>query len=108
MRVWDLCPTILCRQHLLGEHREIHAIWSIIHNNKKGGYQNHPEVKRWVGKLNALRKRHDQVVNEMLNRGYNHHSPIIKVNDCESQNDLINTIDEQLEWIRSKECDCRL
>ena len=35
MRTWDIPPEKLCRQHLLGEHRELHAIWSII--TKKEG-----------------------------------------------------------------------
>ena len=108
MRVWDLKPSILCRQHLLGEHREIHAIWNIIRRNNKGGYSNHPEVKRWVGKLDALRRRHDLIVCEMQSRGYNHHSCLPIVNDCITQNKLINTINEQIEWIKSKKCDCRL
>ena len=30
MRVWDVSPKELCRAHLLGEHRELHAIWTIL------------------------------------------------------------------------------
>ncbi len=30
MRIWDIPPKLLCRNHLLGEHRELHAIWSIL------------------------------------------------------------------------------
>lgn len=33
MRIWDLSPKRLCRNHLLGEHRELHAIWA---GGKKG------------------------------------------------------------------------
>ena len=77
MRIWDIAPKVLCRQHLLGEHREIHAIWSIITKNKKG-YINHPETIRWKGKLKALYKRHEDIVKEMINRGYNHNSPLDK------------------------------
>jgi hypothetical protein len=31
----------LCRNHLLGEHQELHAIWSVLVNGKKG-YAHHP------------------------------------------------------------------
>ncbi|MCX6583142.1 MAG: DUF1722 domain-containing protein [Candidatus Aminicenantes bacterium] len=36
MRVWDVNPGYLNRQSLLAEHREIHAIFSIITKGKKG------------------------------------------------------------------------
>jgi len=35
MRIWDIHPGYLNRQSLLGEHRELHGIFSII-TNKKG------------------------------------------------------------------------
>jgi len=38
-------PDKLCRNHLLGEHREIHAIWAVI-TEKKKGYSMHPETIR--------------------------------------------------------------
>jgi hypothetical protein len=75
VRVWDLNPGYLNRQSLLGEHREIHAVFSIIENDKRG-YARHPETLRWVGRLPALAHRHDLVVSEMELRGYQHHSPV--------------------------------
>ena len=36
MRIWDIAAHKLCRNHLLGEHRELHAIWSILTTGKKG------------------------------------------------------------------------
>ncbi len=75
MRVWDVDPGYLNRQSLLGEHREIHAMLSIITNNKKG-YARHPETLRWKNSLRALKHRHDLVVSEMRLRGYQHHSPV--------------------------------
>lgn len=75
MRVWDVDPGYLNRQSLLGEHREIHAILSIITNDKKG-YARHPETLRWKDRLGALKHRHDLVVSEMRLRGYQHHSPV--------------------------------
>ncbi|HEX9757869.1 MAG TPA: pyrimidine dimer DNA glycosylase/endonuclease V [Nitrospiria bacterium] len=77
MRIWDIPPISLCRQHLLGEHRELHAIWSILINGKKG-YRNHPETLRWVGALNGLYQRQRFLVKEFERRGYRHHSPLDK------------------------------
>lgn len=78
MRIWDqIEPSRLCRQHLLGEHRELHAIFTIL-TSGSAGYANHPEVKRWRSPeaLAALEDRHDALVREMRKRGYRHYSPL--------------------------------
>ena len=76
MRIWDINPGYLNRQSLLGEHRELHGIVSIISNNKKG-YSKHPETLRWVGHGWALKQRHKLLVAEMNLRGYTDKSPIL-------------------------------
>jgi hypothetical protein len=75
MRVWDIHPGFLNRQSLLGEHREIHAIHTVLTQHKKG-YSRHPETLRWRNHLAALWLRHEQVVAEMRVRGFNHFSPL--------------------------------
>ena len=75
MRIWDIQPEKLCRSHLLAEHMELHAIWHILTQNKKG-YSNHPETKRWRGKLKALYLRHEKLVEEMERRRFKHKSPL--------------------------------
>lgn len=109
MRIWDLPPSILCRQHLLGEHRELHSIWTVITQNKKG-YSRHPETLRWAGKLKALYQRHEELVKEMNSRGYSHHSELDKAlaTGSSKQNVFINIPEEQLEILRNKSCDCKL
>lgn len=107
MRVWDLPPNILCRNHLLGEHNEIHAIWNVITKNKKG-YSSHPETKRWIGKLKALYLRHSLIVIEMQNRGYKHKSTLDKKLSTgkSMQDQFVNSITEQKNILRSKNCLC--
>ena len=75
MRVWDVSPGYLNRQSLLGEHRELHGIVSIIVKGKKG-YSNHPETMRWVGYGWALKQRHKQLSCEMMLRGFTDKSPV--------------------------------
>lgn len=107
MRIWDVSPSILCRQHLLGEHRELHALWTILTENKRG-YANHPETKRWVGKLKALYSRHDRLVEEMKTRGYNHNSPLdikLAVGSAE-QKSFLHTIEKQKKLLKEKPCLC--
>jgi hypothetical protein len=109
MRIWDLHPSILCRQHLLGEHRELHALWSVLTNNKKG-YSRHPETLRWVGKLKALYTRHKSLVKEMKNRGYNHYSDLdIKLaQGAPIQDFFLSTHEEQMKILKGKNCTCEV
>lgn len=75
MRIWDVNPGYLNDQSLLGEHRELHGIVSIIRNNKKG-YSRHPETLRWVGFGWALRQRHRLLRAEMALRGFRDRTPV--------------------------------
>lgn len=75
MRIWDIHPGYLNRNSLLGEHRELHGIVSIIRNDKRG-YSSHPETLRWVGHGWALRQRHRLLVTEMALRGYQDKTPV--------------------------------
>lgn len=107
MRIWDFPPKYLCRQHLLAEHRELHAIWNILTKGKIG-YSHHPEVLRWQGKLKALYLRHQKLVLEMKKRGYRHQSPLDKkfAKGKAKQDKLINPITEQKQILAKKGCLC--
>ena len=109
MRIWDIPPEKLCRNHLLGEHRELHAVWSIITNEKKA-YSNHPEILRWKGRLKALYARHEKLVHEMANRGYKHHTPLdIELATGESeQTEFVYSYDDQIRTLRERGCDCKV
>ncbi|MFP4655868.1 MAG: pyrimidine dimer DNA glycosylase/endonuclease V [Methanohalobium sp.] len=109
MRIWDISPDKLCRNHLLGEHRELHALWSIFINNKKA-YTNHPETLRWKGKLNALYLRHEKLVKEMVKRGYNHYSPLDAsfATGKYMQDELLDTCEKQVEMLKEKGCGCNV
>jgi hypothetical protein len=109
MRIWDISPELLCRAHLLGEHRELHAVWTVLTEGKRG-YANHPETRRWRGKLAALFNRHEALVAEMDRRGYRHASlldPRLATGDAE-QHDFVDSPEEQLRLLRAKGCGCRV
>jgi hypothetical protein len=107
MRIWDVSPQELCRVHLLGEHRELHAIWTILTQDKTG-YRNHPETKRWEGKLAALFIRHEQLAEEMTRRGYRHRSDLERqlAVGIEAQTDFVDPIARQRQLLVAKPCDC--
>ena len=109
MRIWDIDPDRLCRKHLLGEHRELHAIWTILTQNKKG-YAKHPETIRWQGKLKALYIRHESLVTAMKRRKYNHNSPLdetLAIGDV-VQNTFVHTPEEQIHILLAKKCECSI
>jgi hypothetical protein len=111
MRVWDIHPKYLCRNHLLGEHRELHGLWNILTKHEgRGGYSRHPETLRWVGKQKALFLRHEELVKEFSRRGYSHRTLLDSrlATDSEHQTVFINTINEQKKILKKKPCNCLL
>ncbi|MCF7908292.1 MAG: pyrimidine dimer DNA glycosylase/endonuclease V [Candidatus Omnitrophica bacterium] len=109
MRIWDIPPKKLCRNHLLGEHRELHAIWSILTKNKKG-YSRHPETLRWKCKLASLYLRHNKLVAEMANRGYRHKSDLDRklATGSKKQCIFIDSYKEQVKILKRKNCGCKI
>jgi Pyrimidine dimer DNA glycosylase len=107
VRIWDLPPERLCRAHLLGEHRELHAIWSVL-TGEKAGYRKHPETLRWEGRLAALYARHTALVAEMSSRGYVHSSPLDGrlATGGAVQDRYVDPPDAQIRILRSKGCGC--
>lgn len=105
MRIWDIDAGFLNDQSLLGEHRELHGIFSIILNQKKG-YANHPETLRWKGHLNSLGIRHDLLVEEMQLRGFHHKSPaLITSGDINWPKGYINPPHDQYSILKTKYVD---
>ena len=109
MRIWDLSPEVLCRHHLLGEHAELHALWSILTQGKKG-YSHHPETLRWKGRLRALYLRHELLAREMRRRDYLHHSPLDKdlAKGSPVQDEYVNSVREQQNILMRKRCGCKV
>lgn len=107
MRIWDVDPALLCRAHLLGEHRELHGLWNIL-TEGKAGYRNHPETLRWEGKLAALNRRHEALVTEITRRGYRHQSPldVSLATGAEVQDAFVDAPEEQRRILTEKPCEC--
>jgi len=65
-------PRVMCRQHLLGEHAEIHMFIGAISRGKsvKGYLQN------GLLEVHNLYDRHEELVEEMKRRGYMHCSDL--------------------------------
>ena len=73
MRMWMINPRLLCKQHLLGEHFEIHkAIGNLKHS---GNWARALAKNGFLEPQNAL-KRHNELAVEIVNRRMNHKSPL--------------------------------
>ncbi|GEM_PF-295162 len=109
MRIWDIAPALLCQKHLTGEHRELHGLWNILSQGKRG-YANHPETRRWRDRLAALYARHEALSNEMARRGYAHASPLDPelATGASVQDAYVDPPAEQLRLLRAKPCRCPL
>ncbi len=67
-------PRIMCRQHLLGEHAEIHMFVGAIDR----GYSVKGYLEEGLLEVHNLYKRHEELVREMKRRKYRHCSKIDK------------------------------
>lgn len=76
----------------------------------KEGYSNRPETKRWKGKLKALFKVHEEIVQMMIARGYRHRSPLDQTIAAGSriQTAFVDPVERQVEILRQKGCRCNV
>lgn len=73
MRMWMVPPQCMCRQHLLGEHVECHMFVGTL----KRGVRLEGYASTNLLEITSLQRRHDELVAEMLRRGYTHASPLL-------------------------------
>jgi hypothetical protein len=72
VRLWGIDPKIMCRQHLLGEHKELHMMAGSIALGKSiRGY-----VTTGLIDTRLIALRHEALATEMAQRGYKHRSPL--------------------------------
>jgi hypothetical protein len=107
MRVWDIPVNKLCDKHLIAQHHEIHCIYSIIMNDKKGFF-NHPEVNRWKGRIGSLEVVHEDTVKEMLVRGFNHKSPLDIQYGWGFYPESWQSVEDQIALLKFKGCACKV
>lgn len=96
-------PEKLCRQHLLGEHFEIHkAVGNLRHSGK---WTNSLTAKGFLEPQNFL-SRHKSLVKEMRRRGFIHNSPldISGVELCVGNIDICKSVND----LRERCMDCRV
>ncbi len=74
MRMWNISPKKMCNQHLLGEHVELHMLVGTLNKNRSiKGY-----ITNNLIEIHNITKRHKEIFNEMIVRGFKHNSPLPK------------------------------
>jgi Pyrimidine dimer DNA glycosylase len=78
MRMWMVSPKLMCRQHLLGEHVELHMLVACL----KREFSIQGYVDQGLVNTRSIYSRHDALVAEMTLRGYKHQSPLHVLRKC--------------------------
>jgi hypothetical protein len=72
MRMWNVPTEMLCNQHLLGEHVEMHMFAGSIRLGKSiVGF-----IAKGFVETDKIKSRHDALAVELLKRGFRHNSPM--------------------------------
>ncbi len=70
--MWMVSPKLMCRQHLLGEHVELHMLVATL----KRGISIQGYLDQGLVNTRHIYRCHDALVLEMNRRGYAHKSPL--------------------------------
>lgn len=89
-----LPPEKLCRNHLLGEHFELHKIVGAL--NKKKNIKGY--IDNGLIEIHSINKRHTELIREIKKRKMKHNSPLPrfrkinlgKININKNKKDLLN------------------
>ncbi|QLD91213.1 hypothetical protein HWV07_08505 [Natronomonas salina] len=100
--MWGIDPTLLCDQHLLGEHTEMHQEAGTIENHPHGTAIVEGHAERQQVDTSLIQRRHDELAAELRRRGMNHDSPLDYEDDLDlgsidtaaNRDDLMERCDE--------------
>jgi len=109
MRMWMVPPSLMCNQHLLGEHCEHHMfVGTLLRGTSIKGY-----IKNNLVEPISFWKRHDELVTEMLLRNMKHQSILptvdvmiymhIRIDSLASKNELMHRCPRCRERIEAHE-----
>lgn len=75
-RMWMVDPVYMCREHLLGEHSELHQLVGTIRNHDHGEAIVEGHADEGNVDTTKINHRHIILVAEMNRRGMDHDSPL--------------------------------
>lgn len=100
--MWKVDPYGMCKQHLLGEHVELHMfVGSLLKGKNLKGY-----FDRGLLEVHSIVERHQELAAEMTRRGMKHSSPLPEFNVVEMGAVDANASEQELRR-RCAKCDQR-
>lgn len=112
MRIWyGVEPGQLCQWHLLGEHRECHAMLGLVKRQMDQVIKGHVSSGQFHPR--DVWQRHLELVMEMERRGFAHRSPLeIEDKELLDQWNLVQlpcwTVNTSIQLLRSRCTKCQL
>lgn len=104
--MWLCPPRLMCREHLLGEHSELHQISGTLANHEHGRAVVEGLAESGFVDTSLLEARHNELRLEMKRRGMDHGSPIDPPEHDEVGSTDREAVVESL-WELSRRCpDC--
>lgn len=103
-RLWGVDPSVLCDQHLLGEHSELHQAVGTLLNHPHGEAIVRGHAEKGQIDTSRIQSRHDTLAAELERRGMAHDSPL----EYDDQHDF-GEIDREknIDDLRDRCPDCR-
>jgi hypothetical protein len=87
MRMWMVPPRMMCNQHLLGEHFEIHMLMSHLRKRRSvAGF-----MRQRILSIAHIYSRHYALTLEMSERGMRHKTPL-------SRDEVYNAIEPYMKY----------
>ena len=103
MRMWKVDPRVLCREHLLAEHKEMHMFaGSIDHGKNLDGF-----IRNGIVEIDKVKQRHDELALELEVRGYAHKSPLPYVQPYETKDVGHINVEASLKTLRDRCANCK-
>lgn len=75
-RMWGIDPRLLCDQHLLGEHSEMHQIVGTIKHHPHGDAIVRGHAEKQQLDTTQIQARHNALAAELTRRDMTHNSPL--------------------------------
>lgn len=101
MRMWNVPPPLMCRQHFLGEHNEEHKFEGHLNRGRQLG-----KYAEGMCQVSDLPRRHAELVEEFERRGYNHDSPLPEIVNYKGPDGWVFDVEHNLRELarRCPEC----
>lgn len=107
--MWGIDPRLLCDDHLVGEHAEMHQEVGTLRNHEHGEAIVRGHAEQGQVDTAKIQARHDELADEIERRGMTHDSPLEyddthdlgEIDPARNREELVDRCDECRERIEN-------